>query len=263
MGEDLELLPMEQPFLFEAWPEQPSLVEKVKRYAHTGASLLKDPERTRDVVEAILNGASPRAVARHFHLGRETVTKAFEHLEQAQKLGPFQSRMVSHWREIFTLTSWRIEESLLDGTMPKQVLPALNGIATDKLLAATHFEPEKAPLKTIDITPAGLAARLRQARALVRGEPAPVVASDSESDGGKAQADVAQGGTAAPVGVATLDATHRGPGAAPGGPEGEPNVAGGHRGADPSGRARDEGGGVPTPATGALDRGFGSEISQG
>lgn len=148
----LQLLPPEQVFLFENWPERPSLVERVKDYVHTGKSLLKDPERCYEVIAAILNGASPRAVAAHFHVGRETLTATFRVLEESGKLGPFKQRLAADWRETVSLAQWRIQEALVRGEMPLQVLPALAGIATDKIELLTHSMPEETGQKTIEIT---------------------------------------------------------------------------------------------------------------
>ena len=192
MAETLELLRPEQAFLFEKWPEQPALVEAVKRYAHTGKRLLNDPLRVNEVVAAILNGASLHSVADYFHVGRETVRAAIRHLEESGRLGPARERMADSWRETFTLSQWRIQEALIDGSMPKNVLPALSGIAHDKLTDATHLEPEKPAVKEIDVTPASLAARLRRARAMARGEALPAAATESESAGASAQVPAAE-----------------------------------------------------------------------
>jgi hypothetical protein len=148
----LELLPPEQVFLFENWPEQPSLVDRVKEYVHTGKRLLKDADRCYAVIAAILNGASPRAVANHFHVGRETLTAAYRVLEEGGKLGPFKQRLASEWRETAMLAQWRMQEALVRGEMPLQVLPALGGIATDKIELLTHSMPEEERQKTIDVT---------------------------------------------------------------------------------------------------------------
>ncbi len=148
----LELLPRVQPFLFENWPERPSLVERVKEYVHTGKSLLKDPERCYEVISAVLNGASPRAVANHFHVGRETLTATYRVLEEGGKLGPFKQRLAAEWRETAMLAQWRMQEALINGEMPLQVLPALGGIATDKVELLTHSMPEEGAPKTIEIT---------------------------------------------------------------------------------------------------------------
>lgn len=173
----LQLLPPEQVFLFENWPEQPSLVERVREYVHTGKSLLKDPERCYEVISAILNGASPRAVAAHFHVGRETLTATYRVLEDGGKLGPFKQRLAAEWRETAMLAQWRMQEALIRGEMPLQVLPALGGIATDKVELLTHSMPEEGAQKTIEITSRTVLEAMRKVRA-----------GDSASDGNKRNA---------------------------------------------------------------------------
>lgn len=160
----LQVLPPEQVFLFEHYPEQPRLLERIKEFNHTGKQLVNDPERCRDVIEAILNGASLRAVARQFHVGRETLTAAFRLLEESGRLRPFKERLAAEWLETVQLTQWRIQEALVNGEMPLQVLPALAGIGTDKVLLLTHSLPAETAQKTIELSPEAVAQAVRDAR---------------------------------------------------------------------------------------------------
>ncbi len=164
-GEQLQVLPPEQVFLFERYEPQPKLLVRIKEFNHTGARLLNDPERLQDVIEAMLNGASLRAVAKQFHIARETLTQAYKLLEDSGRLRPFKERLAEDWRETVSLTQWRIQEALVMGEMPLQVLPALAGIATDKLLLLTHSMPEESRQKTITLDPEALAEVVASARA--------------------------------------------------------------------------------------------------
>lgn len=179
-----DLLPPEQKFLFENWPERPALVERVREYVHTGKSLLKDPERCYEVISAILNGASPRAVAAHFHVGRETLRETYRVLEDGGKLGPFKQRLAAEWRETAMLAQWRMQEALIRGEMPLQVLPALGGIATDKVELLTHSMPEEGEQKTIEITSRTVLEAMRRVRA-----------GDFASDGPQRKALIGNGST--------------------------------------------------------------------
>jgi hypothetical protein len=175
----LEVLPAAQAFLFEAWPEQPALVQEVKRYLHSGRHAVRNAERVRDVVEAVLNGASKRAVAAHYHIGRQTIDALFEQLEKSGDLLPLKQRLAADWLETVRLTQWRIQEALVKGKMPLQVLGMLAGVGTDKIKDLTHSLPAETEQKTIDVTPESILAALR-------GEvpkAAQSAASDAASDG--------------------------------------------------------------------------------
>lgn len=177
-AQTLELLPPEQVFLFEKWPEEPQLVAKIKDYEHTGKSLVADP-RLRDIVEAILNGASYRVVAKQYHVGRETLTSLFKWLEGSGQLRPFKERLAADWRETAALALWRVREAMIAGEMPLQVLPMLAGIATDKIELLTHSGGEEPAQKTIDITGRDVLERLKEWQAAK----ALGAASDAASDG--------------------------------------------------------------------------------
>ena len=148
----LELMRPAQFFLFPSWPEEPELAHKAKEYLHTGKIALGDPARCLDIIEAILNGASKRAVAGKFKVGRQTIDAIFRDAEASGQLLPIKQRLRRDWLETVQLTQWRIQEALLAGEMPLQVLPMLAGVGTDKLEAMTHSDGEDAPQKAIEIT---------------------------------------------------------------------------------------------------------------
>lgn len=173
----MELLGPEQVFLFEQWPEEPKLVAEIKDYQHTGKRLHSDP-RLRDIVEAILNGASYRVVAKEYHVGRETLTALFRWLEESGQLRPFKERLAKDWREVAELSLWRVREAVLSNDMPLQVLPMLAGIATDKIELLTHSGGEEPAQKTIDITGRDVLERLKEWHAAKALEAASDVASD-------------------------------------------------------------------------------------
>ena len=148
----LELMQPAQFFLFPSWPEDAALAVKAKEFLHTGKIALGDPARCLDIIEAILNGASKRAVAGKFKVGRETIDAIFREAEASGKLRPIKQRLRADWLETVQLTQWRIQEALLAGEMPLQVLPMLAGVGTDKLEAMTHSDGEDAPQKTIEVS---------------------------------------------------------------------------------------------------------------
>jgi hypothetical protein len=154
-------------------------VQDVKKYLHTGKNAVKNTERCRDVVEAVLNGASKRAVAAQFKMGRQTIDAIFEQLGKSGDLLPLKQRLAADWLETVRLTQWRIQEALVKGKMPLQVLGMLAGVGTDKIKDLTHSMPAETEQKTIDVTPESILAALR-------GEvpkAAKSAASDAESDG--------------------------------------------------------------------------------
>lgn len=192
-AEQLQVLPPEQVFLFENYEEQPVLVEKCKEFIHKGGRLLADPERTRDVIEAILNGASFRAVAKQYHVGRQTLTTVYTMLEQANLLEPFAKRLSRDWQETAQLAQWRIQEALMAGEMPLQVLPALAGIATDKIGQLTHFDAGGERAKERNITPEAAARAMEAARRAAMEEST----VDGESTGDARKLLMANGGAVA------------------------------------------------------------------
>lgn len=138
-------------FLFRSWPEEPEVARTAKEYLHTGKIALGDGARCLDIIESILNGASKRAVAGKFKVGRETIDAIFREAEASGKLRPIKQRLRADWLETVQLTQWRIQEALLSGEMPLQVLPMLAGVGTDKIELLTHSGDEDAPQKTINI----------------------------------------------------------------------------------------------------------------
>jgi hypothetical protein len=168
----LEILKPAQVFLFENHPEQPELLKRIKDYAHTGKRFAGNPDRWEPCIAAMINGAPLRAIAKEYHVGIETLTSGYRLLEEAGILRSFKERMKRGWQETLLLTQWRINEALVLGQMPLQVLPALAGIGTDKiLLLDTHSGAEGAEQKTVVLSPEQYAEAAAAARRFLGGGP--------------------------------------------------------------------------------------------
>jgi hypothetical protein len=124
---------------------------------------------------------------RKFRVGFETMERIYEVFEQTGKLRTLKEEMRCGWASILALTHYRLNEKLLNDEMPAQVLPALGGIATDKLeMLGTGLDEVESGQKTIDITPGALLDAVRRARSKRPPSDSQAPASPTEAAGAKA-----------------------------------------------------------------------------
>ena len=132
----------EQPPLFADFPEDDGLVESVRRGTHakpvvTGRILSRDVDRLRGIVSDLLCGLSQRRVATKWGVGRNSIRRCIEVLEERGELEPLKVRLARRYSRVAELAAENMEEALEAGDVPAASLPIMGGIAVDKMLLLT------------------------------------------------------------------------------------------------------------------------------
>lgn len=98
----------------------------------TGKALLKDWERCGRVADALLLDVPQRQIARQEGMGRHSIRKVMEVLEERGLLAPQKKRMSRRLGHIAEAIGEDLMEMAEAGTLPAQVKPIAMAIALDK-----------------------------------------------------------------------------------------------------------------------------------
>lgn len=113
--------------------DSPQLVGAARRYLHTGKTTSKDEELCRGILESWASGLmSQRAIARRLRVSRETIAVIVSEAERLGKVGPLKERLSLKLGKTIELTLEAMKDAVADGTMPKQSLPIVYGVLSDK-----------------------------------------------------------------------------------------------------------------------------------
>lgn len=127
-------LKQRQLFTPDMLPEMPELLVYVheKRYEHTGKIIGKNEELCAAIVTDIALGVSERTVAKKYGVSRNSIGAAREALERAGKLEPLKERIAGLLSKGIVIAAEETIDAMRNGTLPKQCLPVVVGIFTEK-----------------------------------------------------------------------------------------------------------------------------------
>lgn len=98
----------------------------------SGKVLLKDWERCERVCQRLLAGESQRSIARDEAMGRNSIRKVMEVLEQRGLLEPLKKRLSRRLGHVAEALTEDILEAAENGSLPANVKPIAMAIALDK-----------------------------------------------------------------------------------------------------------------------------------
>jgi hypothetical protein len=122
------------PFLFDEanLPVRNELIERVRRYQHTGARLLEDDELTVKVIGLLMMDTPIKTIATNLNISPKTIRAARDELVKQGKLAPYKERVVRLFEQIIETGSENYLEALEKGTIRPDQLPVGLGIFFDK-----------------------------------------------------------------------------------------------------------------------------------
>lgn len=108
----------------DIWPDVPAVVEAAKSYMHTGKAATDDEVLAQRIIGALMFGNSQRAVARQFHVSRNTVRRVVENMIASDKLEPIKQRVSGLFMDTseMALEAFREMVSKHPEKIPPQVL---------------------------------------------------------------------------------------------------------------------------------------------
>lgn len=120
---------------------EPELVEAAKRYVVTGSTVCKDQERVEAITADVLAGLSHTAICRKHRCAWQTVDAVMKHAEDVGKLTGLKDRLLRA-TSAASLMAWdQVNETLAHGLEPAQGTSILAGIATDKCVTLSGWQP--------------------------------------------------------------------------------------------------------------------------
>lgn len=162
-----------QPALFsvEQLPAMPQLLAAAETYTHTGKTTCKDEELCQLMISFYLATGSLRATARRFSMSAHTVSAVVGVYETSGKMAALKQRLSNKLGVSIELATDLLNEKLLEGCVPANVLPIVIGVGVEKkalLDGEATSRSEAIPAKPVAL--GDLAAYLRS-----QGVPAPAI----------------------------------------------------------------------------------------
>lgn len=120
---------------------EPELVDAAKRYVVTGSTVCKDQERVEAIASDVLAGLSHTAICRKHRCAWQTVDQVMKHAEEVGKLTGLKDRL-QRATSAAALMAWdQVNDTLARGEAPEQETSIVAGIATDKCVTLSGWQP--------------------------------------------------------------------------------------------------------------------------